>query len=52
MNTKWMTVVSGHVGMSKDEGFQISNVIETLKPASSILDLRKNIEQRITQGLS
>jgi hydroxypyruvate isomerase len=38
VNAKWMTVVPGHVDLSKDIGFQTSNVIESLKQASEILE--------------
>lgn len=38
VRAKWMTVVPGHVDLSKDEGYQTANVIESLKQASSILE--------------
>ena len=38
VNAKWMTVVPGHVDLRKDLNFQTTNVIETLKRASSILE--------------
>ncbi|MGK0316706.1 MAG: sugar phosphate isomerase/epimerase [Saprospiraceae bacterium] len=38
VNTKWMTVVPGHVDMSLDEGYQYANVIESLKQASALLE--------------
>jgi hydroxypyruvate isomerase len=38
VNAKWMTVVPGHVDLSKDIGFQTSNVIESLKQVSGILE--------------
>ena len=37
-NAKWMTVVPGHVDLKKDLDFQTTNVIETLKRASSMLE--------------
>jgi len=38
VNAKWMTVVPGHVDLSKDVGYQTANVVETLKQASAILE--------------
>ena len=38
VNAKWMTVVPGHVDLRKDLDFQTTNVIETLKRASSLLE--------------
>ena len=38
VNAKWMTVVPGFVDLSKDEGYQTANVIETLKQAAAILE--------------
>ena len=38
VNTKWMTVVPGHVDMRKDIGFQTANVVESLKYATDILE--------------
>ncbi len=38
VNAKWMTVVPGHVDLSKDEGYQTANVIESLKQASALLE--------------
>ena len=38
VNAKWMTVVPGHVDMRQDMGYQTSNVIESLKQASAILE--------------
>ncbi|MCK0179012.1 TIM barrel protein [Flavobacteriaceae bacterium S0862] len=38
VNAKWMTVVPGHVDLKKDLGFQTTNVIETLKRASNMLE--------------
>ena len=38
VNAKWMTVVPGHVDLSKDEGYQTANVVETLKQASALLE--------------
>lgn len=38
VNAKWMTVVPGHVDLKKDLDFQTTNVIETLKRASSMLE--------------
>ena len=35
---KWMTVVPGHLDLRLDMGYQTSNVIETLKKASAILE--------------
>ncbi|MDF1695865.1 MAG: TIM barrel protein [Saprospiraceae bacterium] len=38
VNAKWMTVVPGHIDLSKDIGYQTSNLVETLKQASAILE--------------
>ena len=38
VNAKWMTVVPGHIELRKDMSYQTSNVIETLKIASDILE--------------
>jgi len=38
VNAKWMTVVPGHVDLKKKLDFQTTNVIETLKRASSMLE--------------
>ncbi len=38
VNAKWMTVVPGHLDLRKDMSYQTSNVIETLKRASNILE--------------
>jgi len=38
VNAKWMTVVPGHVDLRKDMGYQMANVIESLKHASEILE--------------
>jgi len=39
VNAKWMTVVPGNLDLRKDMSYQTSNVIETLKRASDILEL-------------
>lgn len=38
VNAKWMTIVPGHVDLSKDVGYQTANVVESLKQASAILE--------------
>jgi hydroxypyruvate isomerase len=38
VNAKWMTVVTGHVDLRKDMGYQTRNVIEALKRAAEILE--------------
>ncbi len=38
VNAKWMTVVPGSLDLRKDISYQTSNVIETLKRASDILE--------------
>jgi len=38
VNAKWMTVVPGHVDLTKDMGYQTANIIESLKRASAILE--------------
>ena len=38
VNAKWMTVVPGHVDLRQDMGYQMANVIESLKRASDILE--------------
>tara|TARA_B100001057_G_scaffold369599_1_gene373281 strand:- start:5139 stop:6047 length:909 start_codon:yes stop_codon:yes gene_type:complete len=38
VNAKWMTVVPGHLDLRKDMSYQTSNVVETLKKASDILE--------------
>ncbi len=38
VNAKWMTVVPGHVDLTKSMGYQTSNVVEALKMASAILE--------------
>ena len=38
VNAKWMTVVPGHLDLRKDMSYQTSNVVETLKRASDILE--------------
>lgn len=37
VNAKWMTVVPGHVDLTRDMGYQTRNVIEALRRASDIL---------------
>ncbi len=38
VNTKWMTVVPGHVDLRQNMDYQTEHVIETLKQASTILE--------------
>ncbi len=38
VNATWMTVVTGHVDLRKNMGFQTANVVESLKQASAILE--------------
>ena len=38
VNAKWMTVVPGHVDLRLNMGYQTSNVVESLKMASGILE--------------
>ena len=38
VNATWMTVVPGHIDKRLDHGYQTSNVVETLKRASAILE--------------
>ncbi|KRO87892.1 MAG: xylose isomerase, partial [Cryomorphaceae bacterium BACL29 MAG-121220-bin8] len=38
VNAKWMTVVPGHVDLRLNMGYQTSNVIESLKQASDLLE--------------
>ncbi len=38
VNAKWMTVVPGHVDLRQDMGYQMANVIESLKQASALLE--------------
>lgn len=38
VNAKWMTVVPGHVDLSKAMGYQTANVVEALKRAAAILE--------------
>ncbi|MBT8235719.1 MAG: TIM barrel protein [Bacteroidia bacterium] len=38
VNAKWMTVVPGHLDLKLSMGYQMSNVIESLKRASEILE--------------
>jgi len=38
VNAKWMTVVPGYVDLKKNDGFQTTNVIQSLKQASAILE--------------
>ena len=38
VNAKWMTVVPGHLDLRKDISYQTTNVVETLKRASDILE--------------
>lgn len=38
VNAKWMTVVPGHLDLKLSMGYQMSNVIESLKQASDILE--------------
>ncbi len=38
VDATWMTVVPGHLDLRKDMGYQTSNVVETLKQASAILE--------------
>ena len=38
VNAKWMTVVPGHVDLRLNMGYQTSNVIESLKQASQLLE--------------
>ncbi len=38
VRARWMTVVPGHVDLSKDVGYQTANVVESLKQASEILE--------------
>ena len=37
-NAKWMTVVPGHLDLKLSMGYQMSNVVESLKRASEILE--------------
>lgn len=43
VGAKWMTVVPGHVDLSRSEAFQTANVIESLKQASALLEPHKII---------
>ncbi len=38
VNAKWMTVVPGHVDLSKEMGYQTANVVESLRRACDILE--------------
>jgi hydroxypyruvate isomerase len=38
VNTKWMTVVPGHVDLRQDMGYQTAHVVESLRRASDILE--------------
>ncbi len=38
VNAKWITVVPGHLDLRLNIGYQTSNVIESLKFASDILE--------------
>lgn len=38
VKAKWMTVVPGHVDLSKDVGYQTANVVESLKQAAALLE--------------
>ena len=38
VNAKWMTVVPGHLDLSKDIGYQTQNIVETLRLAADILE--------------
>ncbi len=38
VNAKWMTVVPGHLDLKLSMGYQMSNVVESLKRASEILE--------------
>ncbi len=38
VNARWMTVVPGHVDLTKSMGYQTSNVIESLKQAVALLE--------------
>lgn len=38
VNAKWMTVVPGHLDLRLDMGYQTSNVVESLKQASALLE--------------
>lgn len=38
INAKWMTVVPGHLDLKLNMGYQTSNVVESLKMASGILE--------------
>ncbi|MFL2600933.1 MAG: hydroxypyruvate isomerase family protein [Flavobacteriaceae bacterium] len=38
VNAKWMTVVPGHVDLTKNIAYQTANVIEVLKKASDLLE--------------
>ena len=38
VNAKWITVVPGHVDLRLSIGYQTSNVIESLKLASELLE--------------
>jgi hydroxypyruvate isomerase len=38
VNAKWMTVVPGHVDLTKNIAYQTANVIEVLKKASNLLE--------------
>lgn len=38
VNATWMTVVPGHLDLSKPMGYQTANVVETLKRASELLE--------------
>jgi len=41
VNAKWITVVPGHVDLSKNMAFQTENVVESLKQAAAILEPHK-----------
>ena len=38
VNSKWMTVVPGHVDLGKESAYQTANVIEALRRASEVLE--------------
>ena len=38
VNAKWMTVVPGHLDLKQDMGYQMINVVDTLKRACEILE--------------
>ena len=38
VNARWMTVVPGHMALNLREGYQMANVVDTLRMASEILE--------------